>query len=345
MPNIYDLVTAKNVKDFVENSTSPVYLGSALFPATKQLGLTLSYIKGSKGAPVALKAAAFDAQAPVRDRIGVTKLETEMPFFRERMSVKEKERQDINTFLHGGLTSQADSVLKIVFDDKKTLVDGANVTAERMRMQLLSEGKVIIAAEGAYHEYNYDLNPAQFDELTGTDTWGQTTSTPIQDLLNWIKQALTFSKVRPTRMILNSTTFNLLASHESIKKDLNPLGAANIFLTDDDVKQYLERKLKLSIAIYDEYYVDEEGNTQTFYPDGKVTLLPASTLGQTVYGTTPEESDLLTGTDADVEIVNTGVAITTHKIVHPVNVETIVSEIVLPSFEQADKIFIATVTA
>lgn len=49
------------------------------------------------------------------------------------------------------------------------------------------------------------------------------------------------------------------------------------------------------------------------------------------------------GTDANVQLVNTGVAVTTNKIVHLVNIETIVSEIVLTSFEQADKIFIAKV--
>ncbi len=343
MPTIYDLVTAQNAKDFIENSTTPTYLGAALFPNKKQLGLNLSYIKGRGGAAVVLKAASFDAAAPVRDRIGITKLETEMPFFRERMNVKEVERQQINTFLAGGLTQQAEAIVRLVYDDQKTLVDGANATAERMRMQLISEGKISLAAEGVAHDYDYELDQKQFDELTGTDTWDQATSTPVQDILEWIKAAQKFSKTRPGRMVLNSTTFGYLAAHDSIKKDLNPLGAANIILTDEDVKAYLERKLKLKIAIYDEIFTDEEGVTKTFYPDDKITLLPASTLGNTVYGTTPEESDLMTGTDADVQVVNTGVAVTTNKIVHPVNVETIVSEIVLPSFEQADKIFIAKV--
>src|SRR5690606_6452169 len=99
-------------------------------------------------------------------------------------------------------------------------------------------------------------------------------------------------------------------------------------LTDDEVKTYLQRKTGLTFAIYDETYVDENGVEQQFYPDGKITLLPAGNLGRTVFGTTPEESDLMTGSDANVEIVNTGIAVTTVKIPHPVNVQTIVSEIV-----------------
>lgn len=144
MPTIYDLVTAGNIADFIvtTNLNKKPALGAALFPADKQLGLDLSYLKGRAGLPVALKSSAFDAQAPVRDHIGVSAIQTEMPFYRERMIVKEKERQQINTLLQGGQTKMADAVIKFVFDDMKTLVDGAEATTERMRMQLLSEGKI-----------------------------------------------------------------------------------------------------------------------------------------------------------------------------------------------------------
>ena len=59
------------------------YLGEGLFPARKQAGLDLKWIKGSKGIPVSLMPSAFDAKATFRDRIGVEKLRTEMPVFRE----------------------------------------------------------------------------------------------------------------------------------------------------------------------------------------------------------------------------------------------------------------------
>jgi hypothetical protein len=72
--------------------------------------------------------------------------------------------------------------------------------------------------------------------------------------------------------------------------------------------------------------------------------LPSYALGNTWFGTTPEEFDLMSGTaNASVSIVNTGVAITTIKEPHPVNVQTIVSEIILPSFERMDDIFVIKV--
>lgn len=48
----------------------------------------------------------------------------------------------------------------------------------------------------------------------------------------------------------------------------------------------------------------------------------------------------MTGSNASVSIVDTGVAITTMKHDDPVNVETKVTMICLPSFEQADQVYI-----
>ena len=64
------------------------YLGEALFPRKQKAGLELSWIKGNKGLPISLMPSAFDVQATYRDRIGVSRVETEMPFFREEHSMQ-----------------------------------------------------------------------------------------------------------------------------------------------------------------------------------------------------------------------------------------------------------------
>lgn len=346
MSKLYDLMTAENIKGYIEETqkNQTPLLGEALFPADKQIGLDLSYIKGRKGLPTVLKPSAFDAHAPIRDRIGVEKLLTEMPFFRERMTIKERERQQILQFLAGNQTNLANQIMRLVFDDAAQLVESASVTAELMRMQLLSTGKIQVQAEGAAYEYDYQLDADQFVTLTGQDKWSDPSSTPITDILEMKEQARRRTGVEPKRAILTSTTFGYIASNITIRKDLNPLGYENIILTKEDVLEYLSRKTRMQFAIYDNMYTGLDGTAKTYFPDGVVTFLPEGTLGKTWYGTTPEEADLMTGNnEADVRIVNTGVAVTTRKLTHPVQVETIVSEIVLPSFEAADYILIAKV--
>ena len=75
-------------------------------------------------------------------------------------------------------------------------------------------------------------------------------------------------------------------------------------------------------------------------PEDTFVMFPDGPLGKTWFGTTPAESDLQAGNAANVTITDTGVAVTTVQKVDPVNVETIVSMICLPSFESANEVYI-----
>jgi len=346
MPTIFDLVNAQNVATYFSSnpSNSTPYLGATLFPAKKQLGLDLSWIKGANGLPVALMPSEFDAKATVRDRIGFNKVQTEMPFFREAKRIGEKDRQELNRLLASNLDGAVDALIANIYDDATDLVKGAMVQPERMIMQLLSTGKIAITANRVNYDYDYKMPEEHKEELLTTARWSDAASTPLQDIIAWQDLVEEDTGVRPTSAILTRKTFGYLLQHDSIRKDLNPLGSQNIILTDSMVKQYLLNKLGLSVAVYNKKYTAEDGTLKSFYPDDYITLIPSGGLGNTYYGTTPEESDLMTGeTNADVSIVNTGVAITTIKEAHPVNVQTIVSEIVLPSFENLNNIFAAKV--
>lgn len=346
MPNIFDLVNAKEIATYIKNNPSNAvpYLGATLFPAKKQLGLDLSWIKGSKGLPVALTPSEFDTKATVRDRIGLNKVETEMPFFRESMRIGEKDRQELNRLLSSNLDQAYKTIVNNIYDDVATLVSGAEVQPERMIMQLLSTGKIGITANRIDLDYDYKMEDDHKEALTGGAEWSNPDSTPIEDIIKWQDTVEENTGVRPTKAILTRKTLGYLMKHPSIRLDLNPIGGQNIIMTESMIKQYLSNKLDLSIAVYNKKYRSEEGALHNFYPDDAITLIPDGTLGNTYYGTTPEESDLMTGaTKAEVQIVNTGVAITSVKEEHPVNVMTIVSEIVLPSFETIDNIFIANV--
>ncbi|MGL5511716.1 MAG: major capsid protein, partial [Sporomusa sp.] len=176
MKSIFELVTSQAIATYWSevHSNSIPYLGEALFPADKKLGLDLSWIKGNKGLPVALKPSNFDAKAPVRDRIAVSKIDTEMPFFRESMTIKEKDRQELLK-LQSANPAYYQTLLKQIFDDAGTLVDGALVQPERMRMGLLLGGKINISAERLDYTYDFDIDGSYASSntltLSGTDMW------------------------------------------------------------------------------------------------------------------------------------------------------------------------------
>jgi hypothetical protein len=112
------------------------------------------------------------------------------------------------------------------------------------------------------------------------------------------------------------------------------------------VKDYFREELEVEIVVYNKKYTDETGATQKFYPDDMATLLPSSPIGNTYYGTTPEEADLANKPESNVAVVNTGVAVTViNKNEIPVNTATYASEVTLPSFEGMDKVFVISTSA
>ena len=328
-------------------TNSDPYLGEALFPRKQKAGLDLSWIKGNKGLPISLMPSAFDAKATFRDRIGVARLETEMPFFREGFKIKEKDRQNILRAIDSN-DPYVREILQNVFNDAGDLLEGARVVAERERMQLLfavnGNVGISIKANGVDYTYNYDPNGAwkatNYFELTGQGVWtDKDHSDPLGDIQTG-KDAVQ-DKGGMTRMIaMNSATFRTLRGNKSImNKFITSTGVAVATPSDGDIAQVIKDSLELDgIVIYNKKFRDEDKVTQQFVPDGYVALLPDGGLGNTYLGTTPEEADLRSSGMADVQIVDTGVALAQIVDPHPVNVNTFASEIVLPSYERMDEV-------
>ena len=326
------------------------YLGSGLFPAKKKMGLDLKWIKTSKGLPVSLAPSNFDAVSTLRSREGFKLTETEMAFFRESMLIKEADEQEMMR-VQDSTDPYAAEVLSRIFDDANTLIDGANDVPERMIMQLLApkdgHPKISIQANGVTYEYNYDPNNTysskNYAELSSsTDMWNDTeNSDPLDDVSVALDAVEAETGERPSIMIISRKTMDYLKQNKKIRNAILAQNAtANIFMNDNRVKEVFSNELGISVIVYSKQYKDETGKAQKFYPDGFATLIPTGALGNTWYGTTPEERTLMGNATADVSIVNTGVAVAVTVSNDPVQTKTTVSEIVLPSYERMDSTYV-----
>lgn len=346
---IFEMVSAPAIATYytaAATSTTP-YLGAVLFPNMKKAGLDLSWIKGSNGLPIALTPSEFDVKATIRDRGKIERLETEMPYFKEAMAIREKERQELLK-LQNANEAYVKPMIEQIYKDRVNLINGVEVDAELMRMQLLSTGKINLASPKSRKKYTYDygFKATLKKALTGTDKWSDTAnSKPVRDILAWMDAVEIVSGNLPNGAICTRKTWGYLLENESIKKDINPVGATNVIITNNMLKQYLLNKIGINVTVYSKKYaVDTNGTIGQFFPDDVFTLIPVGSLGNTWYGTTPEEADLISGKSrAQVQIVNMGVAVKTWMEEDPVNSICAVSAITLPSFESIDSIFIATV--
>ena len=342
--SIFDLIKAPELTSYWEENVQdrPPYLGEELFPNDNKLGLKLDWIKGANGLPVVLKPSAFDVGAVPRPRLGFDKLSAEMPFFKESVYVDEELRQQLNMVLETGNQAYSDAVVNRVFADEMHLLEGARARREQMRMMALTTGAIAISANGQNYSYDYGMPADHKSEVT--TSWSDTSSDPIEDMRKAMDKIEDDTGVRPTRAICTRKTWGYLRVNQKIIKSIFVLSNGQVTaLSDARLSQYLMDELGLELIVYGKRYKNDAGTATQFVPDDTVVLFPEGTLGTTWFGTTPEESDLMGGKIANVSITDMGVAVTTIEKADPVNVETKVTQICLPSFESADSVYILDV--
>jgi hypothetical protein len=227
------------------------------------------------------------------------------------------------------------------------------VVPERMRMQLLApedgSPKIFIESDGVTYAYNYDGDGTyateNFMSLSGTGKWSDAAnSDPLSDVAAAMDAVEEKTGTKPSIMIVSKKTAGYLRQNAKVKAAVLAQNVtANVVMTDARVSEVFQNVLGVAVVVYNKKFKDETGAAKQFYPDDFATLIPEGALGSTWYGTTPEERTLSGNSEANVSIVNTGVAVAVHVNVNPVNTETIVSEIVLPSYERMNETYVIKV--
>lgn len=342
--DVMSVLNADSIAEYIEQIPVANTIGEQLFPVKKQMGIDITMIKGASNRPVALRQSQFDTDVRIRSlKASLIEETKEMPFFKEAVVLRERDRQNLLLAMQGGNEQWRDMILSQIYENITSLTEGAAIQAERMRMQLLSEGKITVVSEDGDIELDYGLPTENKVTLEGTSLWSDyENSNPVEDIENWVQKMIDNLHGRPTRLILTRNVLRHIQKNEAIKFDISQNGKA--IITESVAIDYLKSKTNLQVALVDGTYLAEDGTEQPYYPNNMVTLLPSSPLGSTYYGTTPEEADLMTGNAVNVRNVN-NVTITTMKKEDPVTVITKVSQVVLPSCERISNMFIAKVLA
>jgi hypothetical protein len=265
-----------------------------------------------------------------------------MPYFKESMYIDEKLRQELNLVLQTGNQQYIDTIMNRIFADEIQLLESARVTRERMRAMAMTTGAITMADNGQEYKYDYQMPNSHKYTATTFNTADFDIAGYLNDVCDMIEQD---TGTRPNRAVVSRSQWNKIKANSFIAKNIYVLTNGTGTITDDRIKQYLEDNTGITFSVYTKKYRNESKQTVNFVPDDLVVLYPEGKLGNTWFGTTPEESDLMSGANADVSIVDTGVAVTTFKEVDPVTVQTKVSMICLPSFEQVDTIALIDTSA
>lgn len=334
-----DISTVVNTKEFAaywREQPALTYFGETKFAYRKQRDSSLKYIKGAEQAPVVMSLTNNDANSIGLSYGEFEVVEHKLPRFKNHYTIDEdliKMLADVDA----NATDAQKAIIAKIFDRSNMLRKNAALTREVLRMQALTTGVAAMANNGASFSIDYKVPSSH--KGSPTVKWDTTTTAdPIADIEDWMLTVATDTGVKPTEILMNSTTLGKMRKIDSIKNGYFANTRASGVPTSAQVKQYLMDSLSVDIYVDDDVYKDINGTTKKMVPDGTVVLMPEGDLGFGVFGTTPEELRL-----KEAEIVDMGVALVAWDDKDSVASFLKAAQEFLPSFERADEIFIASV--
>lgn len=324
--DVFELLTTQTILDYSESVTPVFNAFTGLFPEIKtdeeQLIITDNQVDYSESAqPVA-----DNTEAPLAQRPGITKSIQDIATFKLAYRLTDTQLRKLRQA--SGQLAQ-DRALQSVFDDVTRLIRAHEIVNERMRAQAMTEGKIDFKGEN-----NFSPEPVDFgipkDQFKNFDF-------EKGDFLEFLYQAQKVIRERTgyniVRMILSSDIEFKLRQNESVRSAFASYQTDfNRTLTNAELAQVIQDNTGIAYSIpttaNNEVYgynssKDPKKRTITpFIPVDKCILLPGGDLGNTVFGVTTEELELMARPDIDVQKFGNTI-ITTGFENNPVNQEII----------------------
>lgn len=326
------------------------------FPVEGINGIDFTYVKGGKGLVELTMPSSWDAEPIAQERDSAQMQNGELPIFRRKMSLSEKEIQLLeNAVAQANLYRNPDIYLKTlstIYNDASKLYDGAIATQEYLRAKTLIDGKILFKAGGSVVNADYGVPAGHKETLTGGDMWTDPTAPILDHITEWKETIYTDTGKVCTKMLINNETWKLIKANDQVQANLLPVGILmgapvgnSIAFKDSQIMQSVLSFTGLTeIIVYDRKA--KFAGTEVKYIDNyKVSLFPDETLGSTLVGTSPAERSARTNKNQDTAVSGENIAITilADNNGAPYTQSTEVEFVGLPSFELSDCVFLATV--
>jgi hypothetical protein len=289
------------------------FLGSSegFLPNRTVPTLEYEYILGAGGAAAKASIMAhvmgWDSEAPIASRrtppnMAPSTVRGELPPIKRKAKLSEKE---IIKYMQPrpGTSDRAD-VLDYIYDTTTELVTAVQARMEWLRMQAISEDRVKIDQEGVDVEIDFGVPTTQQYDINTDDNlsvwWEDTTnSNPISDLDYVCNQyEIDHMGVRPTRMIADVTTQQVLLNNVNLRDLARGPGAPTFRLTVDELNALFQIYQLPTLQTYDVTLLEEDHNgsyvTVRPFNRRKAVLLPPTSiqLGNTLIGPTAESRNI-----------------------------------------------------
>lgn len=340
MPRIEEVFnTHELINYFKERKIIPM-LGESLFPEKKIQDIELDMILGSGGLPVSANVHAFDTKTQMASREAIEKGAASLALIKRQIQIKEKE---IIKILNPRGDAELAFVLSQLYNDAEKMVESVKVRVEAMRMELVSSGLIAINENGVKVTLDYKVPADNKKPFSWTDL---TTAKPLDDLTTLADAVETTSGSRPVRALTSRKIARAICNANSVRSALYGVNSDKI-VTLAQLNELLVQSELPQIVTYEGKYKTEGAKsftTNRYYPENKISMFGANTLGETIYGLTAEEVKLIGDGKMDVAEMVDKIFVGTYTSIDPVGEFTKAAATALPTMPHGEELGIGTIT-
>lgn len=334
-----ELFPARDVLDYTSNSTQvQSFSMETLFPARKVASNDLLTIVDKEVLPQIAHVHAFDTEAE-RATYDQEVSTGEVFKYARKEVFDEVKMIELKEFKNAGLARfepLADNVLK----SGVRLVNSVNAALELARVQVLTTGK--------FSQTDPNGNPVTLDyKLDKSSRLGAVNFADASfDPIEWLVEQQQNATFDMTRGLTSVKALAAMRANSNVVKRVLGVNATMQTVMPADLDNYLlAQGLPLLRAYKGSYIdVDKAGKKvkKTFMDDKAIALFGDGELGETVFGVTAEESQLLDNKSVDQSQVG-NVMISTFSTVDPITNTVLASAVAAPTLAQRYSLMNGTV--
>lgn len=337
MKTVLDLFTLKEILDYLKTREYPAMLGEELFPEVKKQSLEFDMLITGSRTPVIASVHSFDTEAEIGER-EAQKLIGELALIKRKMQLTEKE---VIALEHPRDAAERKALMKNVYNDIDMLVMSIRARIELMRMELVATGKITLNENNLTAVVDYGVPD---EHKVANVVWDGADVDPIADILAWYNRMET----KPKRALTSNTVLMKILRNPNVAAQLYGPNVSRL-PSATELNTYLTSLGLPAITTYDEVYRKKKANGRgydvyRYFPENAFVMMPSTTLGETLYGPTAEETRLSRNSDVTMEMMGKIIAFIYETDKDPVGTWEKAVATALPTLPYVDELFQAQIT-
>lgn len=273
---------------------------------------------------------AFDTEAPIAKRQGISRIMGEIPPLSRKIPIGEEERLRIRQLETGDATP----LVNAIYNDARNLARSIAARLEMARGELLSTGKVEINENGlqATVDFGRTLVPT-----APSTSWDDPAATILSDMLTMVEEyADANGGLTPAAFVVGKVLRSHMLRNDELRTYAASLAGTPELITLGQLGNVLDNFDLPPIVVYDTS-VRVNGTSTRVLASDKVLMVPPADepMGRTLFGTTAEAIQLVGARQISADAAP-GITAVVQQTFDPVKTWTKVAAIALPVLGNAN---------